>query len=113
MNAFSYFGGIPEVALTDRMKTVLVSMDHGKPPWQATFERFTTEMGFVPKVCRVRRPQTKGKVERLVHLVRDNFIAGRQFVDFGYLQIQTVGWCGRVNRKVHGTTGELPVEPEN
>lgn len=110
MNAFTYFGGIPEVVLTDRMKTVIISTDHGKPVWQSTFEHFATEMGFVPRVCRARRPQTKGKVERLVHYVRDNFMAGRRFVDFGDLQIQAIAWCDKVNRKVHGTTGELPVE---
>jgi len=110
INAFTYFGGIPEVVLTDRMKTVLISMDHGKPLWQAAFERFATEMGFVPKVCRVRRPQTKGKVERLVHFVRDNFMAGRKFIDFGDLQAQGIAWCEKVNHRIHGTTGEKPVE---
>lgn len=80
-HVFEYFGGVPEVALTDRMKTELTSIDHGKPVWQATFERFATEMGFIPKVCHSRRPQTKGKVERLAHYVRDNFMAGRKFID--------------------------------
>lgn len=110
IHAFEYFGGIPETVLTDRMKTVLSSVDHGKPVWQQTFERFATEMGFVPKVCRSRRPQTKGKVERLVHFVKDNFMAGRQFIDFGNLQTQALAWCDSVNRKVHGTTGERPVD---
>ena len=63
---FEYFGGVPEVVLTDRMKTVIVSTDNGKPVWQEAFERFATEMGFVPKVCRVRRPQTKGYVKYIV-----------------------------------------------
>lgn len=110
IHAFEYFGGVPEVVLTDRMKTVLTSVDHGKPIWQETFERFATEMGFVPKVCRSRRPQTKGKVERLVHFVRDNFMAGRQFIDFGDLQVQAVSWCDHVNNKIHGTTGERPFD---
>lgn len=110
MNAFVYYQGVPEVVLTDRMKTVLISMDHGKPLWQTAFERFATEMGFVPKVCRVRRPQTKGKVERLIHYVRDNFMAGCRFVDFGDLQNQAASWCDRVNQNVHGTTGERPVD---
>jgi transposase len=36
----------------------------------------------------VARPETKGKVERLVEYVRGNFIPGRSFVDFGDLQVQ-------------------------
>jgi len=110
LNAFEYFGGVPETVLTDRMKTVIVSTDHGKPVWQRTFERFATEMGFVPKVCRVRRPQTKGKVERLVHFVRDNFMAGRRFTDFGDLQRQALAWCDRMNARIHGSTGEIPFD---
>jgi hypothetical protein len=74
------------------------------------FRAIATEFGFVPKLCRVRRPQTKGKVERLVHFVRDSFMAGRQFTDFGDLQAQAMAWCDKVNRKIHGTTGERPVD---
>jgi transposase len=110
LNAFEYFGGVPEVVLTDRMKTVIISTDHGKPVWHKPFERFAIDMRFVPKVCRPRRPQTKGKVERLVHYVRDNFLPGRAFIDFGDLQVQAVAWCDEVNRKIHGTTGERPVD---
>lgn len=108
VHAFVYFGGVPQTVLTDRMKTVLSSSDHGKPVWQEGFERFATEMAFVPKVCRVRRPQTKGKVERLVHYVRDNFMAGREFTDFGDLQCQALSWCDRVNQRIHATTGARP-----
>lgn len=109
VHAFEYFGGVPKVVLTDHMKTVIESSDHGTPLWQETFLRFATDMGFVPKVCRVRRPQTKGKVERLVHYVRDNFLPGRQFTDFGDLQAQAEGWCDKVNRRKHATTGEKPL----
>lgn len=109
VHAFEYFGGIPQTILTDRMKTVIESTDHGKPVWQEKFQHFATEMGFVPKVCRVRRPQTKGKVERLVHYVRDNFIPGRQFTDFGDLQSQAISWCDKVNQRKHATTGEKPM----
>ena len=108
IHAFEYFCGIPQTVLTDRMKTVLESVDHGKPVWQGKFLHFATEMGFVPKVCRSRRPQTKGKVERLVHYVRDNFMAGRRFTDFGDLQTQAIAWCDRVNQRKHATTGERP-----
>jgi len=108
VHAFEYFGGVPKVVLTDRMKTVLESTDHGSPVWQEKFQHFATDMGFVPKVCRVRRPQTKGKVERLVHFVRDNFLPGRQFTDFGDLQAQAENWCDKINNRKHETTGERP-----
>ena len=108
VHAFEYFRGVPEVVLTDRMKTVITRMDNGEAVWQEGFLRFATELGFVPKVCRVRRPQTKGKVERLVQYVKGNFMPGRQFTDLDDLNVQAQHWLLIVNGKIHATTGEVP-----
>ncbi|WP_432718915.1 Mu transposase domain-containing protein [Pectinatus frisingensis] len=67
-------------------------------------------MGFIPKVCRVRRPQTKCKVERLVKYVKDNFLPGRQFTDIDDLNRQAIKWCQKVDSKCHGTTGQIPLK---
>jgi hypothetical protein len=109
VNAFEYFGGVPEVVLTDRMKTVILGMEAGTPIWNKGFEHFAADMGFVSKVCRPRRPQTKGKVERLVDYLKDNFLPGRQFVDLEDLNNQALQWCKHVDSKIHGTTGEIPL----
>ena len=106
--AFEYFGGVPDVVLTDHMKTVITKMDHGEALWQSKFEHFATELGFIPKVCRIRRPQTKGKVERLVQYVKGNFMPGREFTDLDDLNAQARHWMQIVNGKMHGTTGEIP-----
>ena len=110
VNAFEYYGGVPEVVLTDRMKTVIDGSEAGKPIWNSRFEDFAADMGFVPKVCKVRKPQTKGKVERLVDYVKDNFLPGRQFKDLYDLNSQALEWCKKVDSKIHGTTGEIPLE---
>lgn len=108
VNAFEYFGGIPEQVLTDHMKTVVVHADQGKAVWQKEFEHFATDLGFIPKLCRVRRPQTKGKVERLVHYIKDNFIPGRKFTDLTDLNQQAQRWLTVINGREHGTTGTSP-----
>lgn len=110
VNAFLYFGGVPETVLTDNMKTVVVGREAGKPIWNTQFADFGVDMGFVPKVCRIRSPQTKGKVERLVRYVKDNFIPGRSFVDLGDLNRQALAWCHSVDSRAHGTTGEIPLQ---
>jgi len=110
VNAFEYYGGVPETVLTDRMKTVIDGSEAGKPIWNSRFEDFASDMGFVPKVCRARKPQTKGKVERLVNYVKDNFLPGRQFKDLDDLNRQALEWCRKADSKVHGTTGEIPLE---
>lgn len=110
VNAFTYFGGVPEKVLTDNMKTVIIGRESGKPIWNSAFEDFSVDMGFVPKVCAPRRPQTKGKVERLVGYAKDNFLPGRRFEDLNDLNHQAVQWCRESDRKVHGTTGKIPAE---
>jgi transposase len=109
VNAFEYFRGVPEIVLTDNMKTVIDGSEAGKPLWNRRFESFAADMGFVPKVCRPRRPQTKGKVERLVDYVKDNFLPGRHFTDADDLNRQAIVWCRHVDGKRHGTTGEIPL----
>lgn len=109
VNAFEYFGGVPDILLTDHMKTVITQVDHGQAVWQEGFQRFATDLGFVPKVCRVRRPQTKGKVERLVQYVKRNFMPGRAFIDLDDLNAQARHWMTIANSKVHGTTGQIPL----
>ena len=109
VNAFSYFGGVPKEVLTDNMKTVVVGRQAGKPIWNTRFEDFAADIGFIPKVCRVRSPQTKGKVERLVHYVKNNFLPGRRFEDLSDLNRQAIEWCRDADEKPHGTTGKIPL----
>lgn len=109
VNALEYFEGVPKIVLTDRMKTVIDGSEAGKPLWNKRFADFAADMGFLPKVCRPRRPQTKGKVERLVDYLKDNFLPGRQFRDLDDLNLQARAWCQKVDGKKHGTTGEIPL----
>lgn len=113
VHAFEHFGGVPETVLTDNMKTVINGREAGKPLWNSRFEDFAADMGFVPKVCKPRRPQTKGKVERLVDYVKDNFLPGRQFRDVDDLNRQALDWCRHVDSKIHSTTGKIPLKALN
>lgn len=110
INAFEYFGGVPETILTDRMKTVIIGTDGKEIIWNTKFQEFARDMGFVPKVCRARRPQTKGKVERLVHYVKDNFLPGRAFTDLADLNLQAMVWCRKADSRIHSTTGLIPLK---
>lgn len=110
VNAFTYFGGTPEQILTDNMKTVVDGREAGKVLWNSKFADFAVDMGFTPKVCKVRKPQTKGKVERLVDYVKDNFLPGRTFENLTDLNTQALAWCKKADSKVHGTTGKVPLK---
>ena len=74
------------------------------------FEGFAGFYGFKPILCRPYRGQTKGKVERTVQFVRDNFMVGIKYNSLADLNGQALAWCNKVNGKVHATTNEVPFE---
>ncbi|WAH37502.1 hypothetical protein [Alicyclobacillus dauci] len=89
-----HFDGVPKVALTDRMKTVVLGRnDDRSPVWHPAFQDFALSVGLTPKLCRVRRPQTKGKVERAVRFVKENFWVAPQFTNLADLNRQALAWC--------------------
>ena len=110
LNALEYFGGVPDVVLTDNMKTVVLRHEAGKTIFLPAFESFCADMGFLPKTCQVRRPQTKGKVERLVRYLKENFLPGRRFTNLFDLNAQVLQWCQHVDSKKHSTTGRIPLQ---
>lgn len=110
MAALEYYGGTPRVLLTDRMKSVLVTMEDGVPQWNARFADFAASTGFTTRVCRSYTPQTKGKVERSISVVKTSFWAGVHFTDLDDLNGQALVWCDERNRRVHQTTRARPVD---
>lgn len=111
VHALEYFGGVPQTVLFDNMKTVRIGTDEEEQPiLNPLFAEFAVAMGFVPKLCRPRRPQTKGKVENGVKYLKRNFWPGRRFTDDVDLNHQVLGWCHKVSQRIHGTTGERPCD---
>ncbi len=112
--AFTYLGGVPRELLFDQMKSVVVDdqrADGGRVLENPEFLRFATHWGFRIRACRPYRAQTKGKVERPVRYVRDNFVYGREFLGDGDLNAQALLWMDHTaNPRVHGTTHEVPRE---
>jgi transposase len=104
MGAFTYFGGLPKAVLTDRMKSVLLRVEDGTAQWHAGFSDFVASLGITPRVCKPYTPQTKGKVERTVGLLKSSFWAGVCFSDLDDLNAQALAWCDRLNGQPHATT---------
>lgn len=105
--AFEYFGGWPGSILYDNMKQVRLSQRE----WNPLFLDFANHYGFIPKTCRPYRARTKGKVERMVDYVKDNFLAGRSFLGLEDLNSQAMHWLeSTAHVRVHGTTGRRPCD---
>lgn len=65
----------------------------------------------IARARRAYRPRTKGKVERSVRYLKDNFLKGREFADLADLQTQCFHWQEQTaNRRVHATTKQQPIE---
>ena len=111
-SAFRYFGGYPEEILYDNMKQVVIKrlLKQEDSKLNRQFEDFAGFYGFKPVLCRPYRGQTKGKVERTVQYVRDNFMIGIKYDSLDDLNGQALAWCNKANGKIHGTTGEIPFE---
>lgn len=104
-----YFMGIPKYILTDNMKSVVISRDpEGHPIWQHDYENFMKTIGFSTKLCKPRHPFTKGKVERLVRFVKENFVPGRIFTTITDLNYQALNWCNRHNTRYHRAVDCVP-----
>lgn len=102
--------GVPEVVLTDNMASVSNRRDpNGIPIINTRYEAFQKACGFTTRLCRPRHPFTKGKVERLVRFVKENFVPARTFHSLTDLNGQAERWCGLWNSKPHRSTGFTPV----
>lgn len=108
LRAFNYMG-IPKYVLTDNMKSVVIMRDlDGHPIWQKDYESFMNTVGFQTKLCKPRHPFTKGKVERLVRFVKENFLAGRSFWNISDLNRAAFNWCEKQNSTYHKAIDGVP-----
>lgn len=110
VHAFRYFDGVTQSVLTDRMKTVLLDQTGGELHFNQKFLQFAAYYGFVPRVCRPYRPETKGKIESTVRFVKQNFWPGISFASLTDLNQQARAWMEKVNHQVHSTTREVPYQ---
>ena len=99
--AFEYFGGVPHEILYDNMKTAFVCDTSGA--WKANkrLAAVAAHYGFTPKRCQVRRPETKGKVERTIgYLEATSGPAWTRAVSLGRMNQQIIDWLAAVDAKV-------------
>jgi hypothetical protein len=111
VRAFEYLGGVAATCLYDNMKVVVLRHGDEGPLYNPRFLAFATHYGFTPQACRVRRAQTKGKVERPFWYAETNLLNGRTFRTLEHLNEVTVWWLGQVaDVRVHRETRQQPLE---
>src|SRR5271156_916941 len=96
VHAFHHLGGVARVCLYDNFKAVVLHHDADGAFYNPKFLAFATHYGFRPQACRVRRPQTKGKVERKMFYVESSLLNGRTFDTLEHLNEVTAWWLHSV-----------------
>jgi transposase len=96
VHAFHHLRGVARVCLYDNFKAVVLRHDADGAFYNPKFLAFATHYGFRPHACRVRRPQTKGKVERQFHFVEVSLLNGRTFETLAHLNEVTAQWLQSV-----------------
>ena len=111
VRAFEHLGGVAATCLYDNLKVVVLRHGDEGPLYNPKFLAFATHYGFTPQACRVRRSQTKGKVERPFWYVETNLLNGRTFRTLEHLNEVTAWWLDHVaDVRLHRETKQRPLD---
>lgn len=113
VRSLEYFGGTPEEVLVDNQKSaVLKASNEGQPRFNERFVDLANHYGFTPRACKPYRARTKGKDERMVGYVKQNFfVRYREFESWAHLNQLAEQWLREeADQRVHGTLHEVVAE---
>lgn len=79
--AVAFFQGVPRQCLFDNPKTVVLERQGDAARFHATLLGLCARLHMQPRLCGVRKPEQKGKVERAIRFLRERFFAGRHILD--------------------------------
>lgn len=108
-NAFVYLGGTPKELVFDNMTTAVIERRGRVIRFNDAFLKFLLPFKITPKACNIRAPYEKGKVERAIGYIKQNFMPLKTFIDLDDAQNQAINWLNNeANVRIHQTTGEEP-----
>ena len=91
--AFDAWGALPRVILYDNLKSAVLERRDEAIRFHPTLLALSAHYRFEPRPVAVARGNEKGRVERAIRYIRDNFFAGRQWSDIDGLNAQADAWC--------------------
>ena len=113
IRSLEYFGGVAREVLVDNQKsTVLQASNSGSPRFNERFMDLANWYGFTPRACKPYRARTKGKDERMVGYIKQNFfVRYRSFESWEHLNQLAEQWLREeADLRVHGTVKEVVAE---
>lgn len=92
-DAFQAFGGVPRVLLYDNLRSAVLERRGEAIHFHPTLLEFAGYYRYEPRPVAVARGNEKGRVERAIRYVRDNFFAARTWKNIDDLNEQAKAWC--------------------
>lgn len=109
IRAFQFFDGVPATIILDNLKSGVLKPDIYDPTLNLAYADLERHYGFVADPAKVRSPKLKGKVERVVPVVRQHLLAGRSFEDIIKANQRALSWAkNEIGQEIHGTTKQKP-----
>src|SRR6202049_49703 len=91
--AFTAWNGCARVLLYDNLKSAVLERQGDAIRFHPTLIAFAGHYRYDPRPVAVARGNEKGRAERPIRYVRDNFFAARTFADLDDLNVQAEAWC--------------------
>jgi transposase len=99
VEAFRFFGAVPRTILYDNLKSAVLEREGDAVRFHPTLLELAGHYRFEPRACAPYRPNEKGRVERGIRDVRDNFFAARDIGSIAELNEQARAWCEEIARE--------------
>jgi transposase len=111
VHAFAAMGGVAREIAYDNLASAVAEHDGRLVRFHPRFLGFAREYRFFPHACNPASGWEKGKVERAIGYLRQNFWPLREFKDLYDVNRQVRQWLTEVaNQRLHRETRERPVD---
>ena len=111
VHAFHFFGGCTKKIRYDNLKSVVLNRIGSSIQFNPRFLDFAAHYLFTPSACNIKSPHEKGRVERAVRYVKENFLSARSFSSISQWNKEAFLWRDeKANCRIHGTTKKRPVD---
>ncbi len=111
INAFEFFGGIPARVILDNLKSGILKPNTYDPVFNRAYAECAKHYGFVIDPANIGKGEHKGKVERRIPVVRQQFLSSYDFRDIKEANRKVKDWClNDYGMEIHGTTKKMPDE---
>ena len=112
IEGFEYFKGTPQEILFDNMRSIVNQSrtQFNQAVFNEEFYQFAKDAGFKPKACMAYRPQTKGKVEAVAHIINRIKVYDGEFDTLDELEQIVKKFNDDINHEFHQGIRKIPYE---